>query len=230
MLGQCEGVREVVQGSKVDVALIKSSILAPFASLIKSHHPKIVTVSRRRSTQPSQLSLICFGRARARNRVRDRDITIGYYGSGDLVGEESLFGHPPPELYALESLELLTLPETCTTELLKQKSFVGSLLKQSAERRRLAEDRLTGLLTQPVEARLVHFLLQAATRHGIPSPAGVLIGTKFTHLEIASYVGATRETVTLVLGELKRAGLITTDHRRIVIKDRARLSTRADLA
>ncbi|MBT8465593.1 MAG: helix-turn-helix domain-containing protein, partial [Deltaproteobacteria bacterium] len=46
------------------------------------------------------------------------------------------------------------------------------------------------------------------------------------HQEIASYVGSTRETVTLVLGAFKRAGLIDTDHRRVVIRDIAGLRKR----
>jgi CRP-like cAMP-binding protein len=49
---------------------------------------------------------------------------------------------------------------------------------------------------------------------------------KFTHQEIASYVGSTRETVTLVLGAFKRSGVITTDHRRVVIRDIAGLRKR----
>lgn len=40
---------------------------------------------------------------------------------------------------------------------------------------------------------------------------------KYTHQEIADYVGSTRETVTLTLGELKRRELLLFDHRRIVL-------------
>ena len=78
-----------------------------------------------------------------------------------------------------------------------------------------------------VEARVADFVAQAAERHGIPESRGVLIGEKFTHIEIAEYVGATRETVTLVLGVLKRDGIIDTDHRRIVVRDAAGLRQRA---
>jgi CRP/FNR family transcriptional regulator, cyclic AMP receptor protein len=46
-----------------------------------------------------------------------------------------------------------------------------------------------------------------------------LIGVKYTHQEIADYVGSTRETVTLTLGELRRKNLVLFDHRRIVVRD-----------
>jgi CRP-like cAMP-binding protein len=51
-----------------------------------------------------------------------------------------------------------------------------------------------------------------------------LIGVKYTHQEIADYVGSTRETVTLTLGELKRRDLLLFDHRRIVVRDPDALS------
>jgi CRP-like cAMP-binding protein len=46
-----------------------------------------------------------------------------------------------------------------------------------------------------------------------------LIGVKYTHQEIADYVGSTRETVTLTLGDLRRKNLVLFDHRRIVVRD-----------
>jgi CRP-like cAMP-binding protein len=67
-------------------------------------------------------------------------------------------------------------------------------------------------------------LLDAAQRHGIPDSRGLLIGVKYTHQEIADYVGSTRETVTLTLGELKRRDLLLFDHRRIVVRDPDALS------
>ena len=41
--------------------------------------------------------------------------------------------------------------------------------------------------------------------------------------EIADYVGSTRETVTLTLGELKRRGMILFEHRRVVVVEPASL-------
>ncbi|WP_437599948.1 helix-turn-helix domain-containing protein [Sorangium sp. So ce590] len=45
--------------------------------------------------------------------------------------------------------------------------------------------------------------------------------------EIARRIGSTREAVPLLLGKLKRAGLISFDRRRIVIRDGAHLAARA---
>ena len=55
--------------------------------------------------------------------------------------------------------------------------------------------------------------------------------SQLTHYAIAEYVGARRETVTQVLGELGKAGLIARDPARpraIVIPDLERLARYAD--
>ena len=128
----------------------------------------------------------------------------------------------------LGELDALRVPLTTMQRLIEEHTSVAlALLHVQNTRRRQVEERLTAVLTRTVEARVADFVAQAAERHGIPESRGVLIGEKFTHIEIAEYVGATRETVTLVLGVLKRDGIIDTDHRRIVVRDAAGLRQRA---
>jgi CRP-like cAMP-binding protein len=93
------------------------------------------------------------------------------------------------------------------------------LLRLMVERRLDTERRIESLLSRTVESRVAEFLLDAAQRHGIPDSRGLLIGVKYTHQEIADYVGSTRETVTLTLGDLRRKNLVLFDHRRIVVRD-----------
>jgi CRP-like cAMP-binding protein len=93
------------------------------------------------------------------------------------------------------------------------------LLRLMVERRLDTDRRIESLLSRTVESRVAEFLLDAAQRHGIPDSRGLLIGVKYTHQEIADYVGSTRETVTLTLGDLRRKNLVLFDHRRIVVRD-----------
>jgi CRP-like cAMP-binding protein len=95
------------------------------------------------------------------------------------------------------------------------------------DRHRSTEERLESLLLHGVEARLVDFLFGAHRRWAAEHVSGELIAAPFTHADIALLIGSTRETVTLLLGKLKRAGLIQFDRRRIVIRDRAGLEKRA---
>ena len=52
----------------------------------------------------------------------------------------------------------------------------------------------------------------------------VLIGMKLSHQELASLIGATRETVTILLGELQNEGHIEINKRQISLVDPKRLS------
>ncbi len=64
---------------------------------------------------------------------------------------------------------------------------------------------------------------------GATSPRRQVIAAPFTHADIALLIGSTRETVTLLLGKLKRSGLIAFERRRVVIRDRAALERRVAL-
>jgi len=194
-------------------------------------HSTIVRVERRRSlTRPQDRALFLVGSGRVRlvRRVDGREITLGYRGPGDLLGEESLFD---PELavetIAQEQVEALRVPLTIVRRLIEtHPAFALAMTSLVGQRCLRAEARVQALLTRSVESRVAQFILEASERHGIPDSRGMLIGVKFTHQEMASYVGSTRETVTLILGDLKRAGLIETDHRRIVVTDSAGLRGR----
>ena len=190
-----------------------------------------VTVERRQrlyaqGEPPEAIFVIGAGRVRlCRVGRSDRALTLGYRIGGEIAGEEVLAGVAyRADAVATERVNALRLPAGPVLDLAESTPGFGArLARWEMERRLEVEARIEALLTQPVESRVADFLTQTSERHGVPDPRGILIGVKLTHQEIAGYVGSTRETVTLVLGELRRRGLLTTDHRRLVITDTAGL-------
>jgi CRP-like cAMP-binding protein len=117
-------------------------------------------------------------------------------------------------------VEVVQIPIRKMQELLaRHANLARRLLQLTVERQLDSERRIESLFSMSVEARVAEFLLDAAQRHGVPDSRGLLIGVKYTHQEIADYVGSTRETVTLTLGDMKRRELVLFDHRRIVVRD-----------
>jgi CRP/FNR family transcriptional regulator, cyclic AMP receptor protein len=156
-------------------------------------------------------------------------LSLGYRGAGDLLGEAGLGGVPNhrESAIATEDVEALVVPLATIRSLMgSDPAFSNAVLGALVERNSETEERLASMLFRNVEARLAEFLLKAAARWGIPDPRGVLISAPFTHQEMASMIGSTRETVTLTLGELRRKGIIEVDRRRIVVLDREGLKTR----
>ena len=154
-------------------------------------------------------------------RNGEREMTVAYRAPGELVGETGwVEGVHHAHGRVVERLEALWIPRKRVEALFDTEPGFGTRFTVwLAERLVAMERRMEALLTRPVESRVAEFLAHAAARHGVPDSRGRLIGVKFTHQEMASYVGSTRETVTLVLGDLKRRGIITTDHRRVVVTD-----------
>jgi CRP/FNR family transcriptional regulator, cyclic AMP receptor protein len=169
----------------------------------------------------SSVFIISSGRVRL-SRVVDgeRTLTVAYRGCGDIIGETVLLGGQTyrETATATEYVEAVGIPMSFIRNMIDtDPKFSMRFVRLMIERNLEAEKRIENFLKKGVESRVVEFLVDAAASHGIPESRGTLIGMKFTHQEIADYVGSTRETVTIILGELKRRGIIQVDHRRLIV-------------
>jgi CRP-like cAMP-binding protein len=175
-----------------------------------------------RGDAASSVFVVGTGRVRlVRGTGRGRELTLDYAGPGDLVGGDALFADRfDHEARATERVEAIEVPARSLRRAAAEAPKVGLALAEASERRRrAAERRIEDLLTCTVEERVARFVGEMARRFGASDPRGTAIAHKLTHLEIASYVGSTRETVTLVLGDLRRRGLVVMDTRRIIVPD-----------
>jgi hypothetical protein len=76
--------------------------------------------------------------------------------------------------------------------------------------------------------RLAHLLLEWSAECGTAAADGVHIPLRVTHGDLAQAIGATRETVTRILGNLTRGRLIERKDDEIVILDANELSRLSD--
>lgn len=170
----------------------------------------------------SQVYVVATGRVRLLRVCRDeRELTIAYEGPGSLLGDELFVdGTFGLQARAAERVSLISLPLRALESAVTEFPALGvALLRTALVREQACQMRMEGLLSRPVESRVANFLVDAMEQHGVPEARGHLVAVKYTHLEIACFVGSTRETVTLVLGDLKRRGIIEIDHRRVVVCD-----------
>jgi CRP/FNR family cyclic AMP-dependent transcriptional regulator len=96
-------------------------------------------------------------------------------------------------------------------------------------RRKRIERRLKSLLFRSNRDRLIHLLLDLAEQYGERTAEGVLLGIKLSHQDLAAVIGATRETVTVLLGELQLDGFLKVSRQRIVIRAIDRLAGVAEM-
>lgn len=81
----------------------------------------------------------------------------------------------------------------------------------------MADERIGSLILLDVYGRVARLLLDLAKREGQKYQDGILIEKRPTQQDIASMIGASRETVSRVLGELNRRGLISISGKSVMI-------------
>ncbi|MGD8560526.1 MAG: Crp/Fnr family transcriptional regulator, partial [Gammaproteobacteria bacterium] len=70
-----------------------------------------------------------------------------------------------------------------------------------------------------VASRVMKLLLKLGKHYGKIVDYGVCLDIPLTHQEMADMIGTSRQTVTTVLGDLKRRGMIRIDQRAVIIRN-----------
>src|ERR1041384_2401598 len=172
---------------------------------------------------PDWLYLIARGRVKLCYFEADttREAVIDILPAGSLFGEFALYGTGLRQMCAVayEQVRLLRMPvgefRQAMGESRELNDYTFQLVGQRLSRR---ERRIADFALDPIHARLEKLLIDLSERYGRPEPEGVLIDLNLPHREIASIVGSTRESVTISLNDMRRAGMIEFVDRKILLK------------
>ncbi|MBI5236677.1 MAG: Crp/Fnr family transcriptional regulator [Deltaproteobacteria bacterium] len=161
------------------------------------------------------------GRIRIMRYSEDgRELTIDILEPGDIFGELSMTGEQERETNAVAMEDSLI----CAIKRRDFEDFIGkmpelslSITKWMGIRLRRIENRLGAMVFQDVRTRLIVLLRDLSQRHGAPADNGRRIELLLSHKDIAALIGASRETVTLELNNLKRSNDVLMDGRYFII-------------
>ncbi len=87
-----------------------------------------------------------------------------------------------------------------------------------SSRLRVLGEMFVNLVSDDVSTRIAKLILRLSARYGTRIGKEIFLNIPITHQEIADMVGTSRQTVTSVLGSLKRQGVLSIDNRRIHIE------------
>ncbi len=167
--------------------------------------------------------LLAEGRVKIGSFTEDGKQTIlAFIEPGELFGELSLMGTETREEYAesVEKSTIVLISAEVMQQLLEEIPAVSlGITKLFGLRRQRIERRLKYLLFRSNRERLVHLLLELAEQYGQSVVGGVELKIKLSHQDLASIIGSTRETVTVVLGELQAEGRLQLARRKITLTD-----------
>ncbi len=166
--------------------------------------------------------LVASGRIRLSSITPDgKQAILAYVEPGELFGELSVIGSQHREEFAeaLIPSTVISIPAQALQAVMESSPELAiGVVKLIGLRRLRIERRLKSLLFRSHRDRLLHLLLELAEQYGEPQSQGMRLKIKLSHQDLASIIGATRETVTTTLGELQDAGVVTVDRRVITLR------------
>jgi CRP-like cAMP-binding protein len=186
------------------------------------------TVFFRPGDAGEQLFLLKEGRVTLYRLTPDgHKLVVGVVEAGTIFGEMAVAGQSMQECFAEaheESLVCTITPPQMEHIFQQYPTVARRLLEVLGTRVQRLEERLEQMAYGSVRERLARFLL-ARTR---PASDGCQVAG-FTHEQLGEAVGASRQTVSLELGQLEAEGLVEVGRRRVRLVNTSALKSLAGL-
>ncbi len=159
------------------------------------------------------------------SRVNDdgREVLLTILEPGEIFGEvEALSGDRRETLVqVLEKAIVCEIQRADFDQYLQRYPHVGGrIIKLMGVRLRAIETRVGELVFKSAPARLATILLNLSETMGEANEQGVRLQARLTHQNLANLIGTSRETVSIMLNQFSKRGLVIQDHRHIVILDK----------
>jgi CRP/FNR family transcriptional regulator/CRP/FNR family cyclic AMP-dependent transcriptional regulator len=158
-----------------------------------------------------------------------QEISLAVLGEGEYFGEFALLDGLPrsADAIALEKVECYTLQRSdFQRAIMKNPKISIQVLEALTRRLRNTDQMIEDLIFLDVYGRVAKKLLELADDHGVKTEDGIRIDVRLTQQELASMVGASRESVNKVMGYFSEKDFISTDKHRVTLHRIADLKRR----
>ncbi|AYO32095.1 MAG: family transcriptional regulator, cyclic receptor protein [Thermoanaerobacteraceae bacterium] len=155
-----------------------------------------------------------------------REYILHIFQEGDVFAEAVLLGGGsyPASAEAVED-SVVGFIKNCDLEKLISQNLQISLkiIKVMAGRLREAQEQIKNLAFRDTYDRTACLLHKICLDYGHRTTNGIEVDLPFTRQEMAALVGTSRETVTRVLSDMKKNGIIDMDRQKIIVLNEKRL-------
>jgi CRP/FNR family transcriptional regulator, cyclic AMP receptor protein len=176
---------------------------------------------------PAEVLLLQSGRVKvSATTSAGRTVLLALRGPGDLVGELSALDESPrsASIVALEPVQALAISSDGFRAFLVERPDAAlALLRELSARLRDADAKRIQLAAYTTVGRVAFCLLELCDRFGSSEEGAVDIALPFSQEELASWAGASLESVGRALQQMRGLGWIETRRRAIRVLDRAAL-------
>lgn len=163
------------------------------------------------------------GRVKIVHETEDgQEVILRLVQTGDIFGGAGGWGDRvyPATAIALDDALIFIVPVSAFTLLLtRYPEFAMAMIQEMGTRLREAEARIRELQAERVERRIARTLLRLAGKTGTKTNEGIQIELPQSRQHLADLSGATLSTVSRVLSEWDRQGLIVAGRERLTIAE-----------
>lgn len=157
-----------------------------------------------------------------------KEITKALLGKGEVFGEMAMVGTEKRKdfAYALEDTQICVIKADEMKNLLREHNALSLFfMKLMGSRVLEMEHRLESLVFKDSRSRIIEYLVEMTEKKGQRVGYEWVVRNFLTHQEIANYTATSRQTVTTVLNELRDAGFLTFNRKRLLVRDLEKLKS-----
>lgn len=177
--------------------------------------------------------LVVAGRVRLLSVTAEgKEAVLALIEPGELFGELALVASGSREEHAESAgrSTVASLSRASLEDLMNRNGRLAlGIWKFIGWQRQRIERRLRSLLFRTTRERVLFLLADLLEHYGRRDGGAAELAIRLSHQEIANLIGATRESVTLALGDLQNEGLVQLGRQRIRVTSMTRLRDLAGL-
>ena len=152
-----------------------------------------------------------------------REIIRNVLRPNAMFGQLAISGAGQRDGYAqslLHETVCYQLPSSVLQSLMENNFELTQLVLQNlGQQLQLAQRRLTSIVSLDARSRIIDFLRESVANRGRKVGLEYLVRHSLTHQDIANITCTSRQTVTLVLNELRKANAIYFNRGKILVRD-----------
>lgn len=145
-----------------------------------------------------------------------------------MFGEMGIIGEEERQDYAQalrEDVHLYSLKNEHFRQLMRTNfDLCSQVMSSFGQRLMRAENKLESLIFKDARTRIIDFIKDSVNHRGRRIGYEMLLKHSLTHQDIANITCTSRQTVTLVLNDLKKSDLIYFNRGKILVRDMAKLA------
>jgi CRP/FNR family transcriptional regulator len=203
----------------MDEAMLSS--LLPLIKVYTSCRGETVSYG---SGEFSKIYFVIIGKVKiTESNEQGEELIKDILAEGDYFGDISLCGNHPEDEYAeaLTTNTILVCFKVCDFKkiLHNNPSLALTYLNRVSGKLRKLEDRHADLVFRDAKARLIRFIKNWANTDGARVGNKIVLNNYLTHSDIAGFISTSRQSVNVLLNELRDSGMLYYNRKRIELPD-----------